>query len=153
MMKTLKTNRFLLVVGLAAVLSTTATAWVMAEGESVPPTEELKPLAPLADVSKLADVYSAPVNAPDGKYRGAALGKQDPVTVEVTITGGRIVKVEVLQHGDTPVLSDAAFELLPDEFVEAQSTKVDVVTGATLSSHGMIDAVRAAIASAIASKK
>jgi uncharacterized protein with FMN-binding domain len=146
-------NRLLLVVGLAVILGAAATTWVMAEGGPVPPKEEMKPLVPLADLAKLADVYSAPIGAPDGKYRGAALGKEDPVTVEVTIAGGRIVKVEILQHGDTPGIGDAAFEALPDAIVEAQSTKVDAVSGATLSSQGVIDAVRAAIAAAIASNK
>lgn len=81
------------------------------------------------------------------------MGKDDPITVAVTIIGGRIVKVEILQHGDTPVLTDVVWETIPDAIVQAQSTKVDVVTGATLSSEGVINAVRAAIAAALASKK
>ncbi|MGE5483359.1 MAG: FMN-binding protein [Bacteroidota bacterium] len=153
MMRARKGNRLALVVGIAVVFGMATASLVMAEGGPVAPKEEMKPLVPLADLSKLADVYSTPINAPDGKYTGAAMGKEDPVTVEVTITDGRIVEVKILQHGDTPLLSDAAFETLPDAIVEAQSTKVDAVSGATLSSEGVINAVRAAIASAIASKK
>lgn len=148
-----RSGRALLSLVVVAVLSVLAAALALAEGPPVAPKEEMKPLVPLADLSTLAEVYSAPIDAPDGTYLGAAMGKDDPITVAVTIIGGRIVKVEILQHGDTPVLTDVVWETIPDAIVQAQSTKVDVVTGATLSSEGVINAVRAAIAAALASKK
>ncbi|MGE5552492.1 MAG: FMN-binding protein [Betaproteobacteria bacterium] len=142
-----------LILGVTVALGVAGARSVLAEGAPVGPKEEMKPLVPLADLSKLAAIYAAPIDAPDGRYLGSAIGREDPVTVAVTIANRRIVKVEVLQHGDTPVLSDAAWELVPQAIVEAQSTKVDAVSGATMSSEGVINAVRAALAAALSAKK
>ena len=51
--------------------------------------------------------------------------------MEVVVEGGKIAAINVLSQDETPVLSDAAFNTIPGAIIEAQSTDVDVVTGAT----------------------
>ena len=49
----------------------------------------------------------------------------------VTVEGGKITAIEVLEHKETPFLGDAGFTVI-DVIIEAQSTDVDVITGASV---------------------
>ena len=77
--------------------------------------------------------------ANDGTFTGTAQGYGGPVTVEVTVEGGYIVRVEVVDAPgeDAPYLAQAS--TLADRIVEAQTPNVDTVTGATFSSAGIIN--------------
>ena len=68
-----------------------------------------------------------------------------PIRVEVTMDGNVITDITVLEHGETEGLSDPAFEQIPAAIIEAQSTNVDVVTNATATSEGIMQAVEDAI--------
>ncbi|MCK8824421.1 FMN-binding protein [Fuchsiella alkaliacetigena] len=46
-----------------------------------------------------------------------------------------------MDHQETAGIADPALEEIPVEIVEAQSTEVDVVSGATRTSEGIIEAV------------
>ncbi|NLY53375.1 MAG: FMN-binding protein [Firmicutes bacterium] len=82
---------------------------------------------------------------PDGVYEGTAPGFQSEITVKVTVEAGRIVEVEVTAIADTPQVYPAAVEKIPPRIVEKQHWQVDAVAGATISSKGIMEAVRAAI--------
>lgn len=84
-------------------------------------------------------------NIPDGDYRGTGSGFNDDITVDVVVSDGQITSVEVVEHDDTPDYFEDAEEVL-DRIVEAQSTQVDVVSGATASSEGILEAVKNALA-------
>ena len=68
------------------------------------------------------------------------------VKVKVTMDGDKIAKIEVLSHNETAGISDPAFASLPDAIIAANSTEVDVVTGATKTSEALIAAVNDALA-------
>ncbi len=68
-----------------------------------------------------------------------------PIRVEVTMDGDVITDITVLDHGETAGLSDPAFEQIPAAIIEAQSTNVDAVSGATDTSEGIMQAVEDAI--------
>lgn len=72
-------------------------------------------------------------------------GHAEGLQVEVTFEGNVITEVKVLEHNETPGISDAALNDIPKAIVEHNSIKVDVVTGATNTSNGIIDAVKQAI--------
>lgn len=83
----------------------------------------------------------------DGIYEGSAQGFKDAIKVRVTVEGTKIVAIDVLENNDTPNLGDtAAFDTV-DMILEYQSTEIDAISGATKSSQGTIDAVKAALAS------
>ena len=77
-----------------------------------------------------------------GTYTASADGKNGPVTVEVVVSDTKIESVTVTDHAETAGISDAAINDLPKAIVEAQSTNVDGISGATVTS----DAVKAAAA-------
>lgn len=84
----------------------------------------------------------------DNVYVGKAFGMKSDITVEVTMDGDQIVDVQVVNHDDTDVISDAAIASVPARIVEKQNIEVDAVAGATMTSNGIKNAVAAALKSA-----
>lgn len=83
-----------------------------------------------------------------GTYTGEAQGLHSTIKVEVTVDENTIQSVKVLEQQDTEGISDAVFTTIPDKVVEGQSLKVDVVSGASVSSNGLLDAIADALAKA-----
>lgn len=91
--------------------------------------------APKADGGKAGGSYQP------GTYTGTADGKFDTLTVEADFTEDAISAVRVVEHRDTARIADAAVERMPERIVAAQGLGVDAVTGATLTSMGIVNAV------------
>lgn len=81
----------------------------------------------------------------NGIYQGTASGFNGPMVVEVTIENDQILKVEVLRHVDDAKWFNRANNTLPSTIVESQSANVDIVSGATYSSKGIIEATKNAL--------
>ena len=81
----------------------------------------------------------------DGTYTGTGSGRNGEIAVELTVKAGKLATVNVVRHGETAGISDAALARVPAEIVAQQSTAVDAVTGATMTSEG----IKAAVADAI----
>ena len=81
----------------------------------------------------------------DGVYEGTGAGLNGAIKVSVTISGGKITDVTVLEHSETAGISDPAIAQIPAAIVEAQSADVDIVSGATYTSKGIIEAVKNAL--------
>lgn len=84
----------------------------------------------------------------DGSYIGKSQGHGGEMTVVVVVKGKKIVSVDV-KANDTAGISDAAIEQLPAAIVKKQSTDVDVVSGATVTSQAILAAVNAALKDAV----
>ena len=97
-------------------------------------------LACLMPLMALADAMPA-----DGVYEGSANGMGGAVKVSVTVSGGKITAVEVVEHNETAGISDPAIEQMPAKIVDAQSTDVDAVASATVTSEAIKEAVKAAL--------
>lgn len=84
----------------------------------------------------------------DGAYEGSAFGFGDLITVSVTIQGGRMTDISVLDaSGEDRPYYNQSLPLL-DQMLSSQSTEVDTVSGATLTSEGLIGAVADALGKA-----
>lgn len=70
------------------------------------------------------------------------------ITATVTIEDGELTAVEFTGDGETEGVSDPAFEEMAEKFVEAQSSDVETVSGASVTSKGMIEAVEDALSQA-----
>lgn len=81
----------------------------------------------------------------NGVYEGSANGMGGALKVAVTVEDGKISGVEVLEHKETAGISDPAIEQIPQAIVDAQSTDVEAVTGATVTSDAIKEAVAAAL--------
>ena len=77
----------------------------------------------------------------DGVYTETAEGRNGDFEVTVTIEDGSIASVEIGDNDETESKGGVAIAELPEEIVEAQSYDVDAVSGATVTSEAIEDAV------------
>lgn len=72
-----------------------------------------------------------------------------PVQVELTVSGGKITKVSVLQYPSgnpkDEEINDYALPILVQETTDQQSAGIDMVSGATVTSTGYIQSLQSAI--------
>lgn len=80
----------------------------------------------------------------DGVYKGSATGFSGPVTVAVTIMDKKITSIDILSSTDDEAFLNRAKGVI-DRIISSQSFDVDVVSGATYSSNGIIGAVKNAL--------
>jgi fumarate reductase flavoprotein subunit len=81
----------------------------------------------------------------DGVYNGSGEGKFGPMKVVVTVAKGKISAIKVVEHSETPGLSDAILEQIPQEIIKAQSTEVNAISGGTVTSKAIMQAVQDAV--------
>ncbi len=84
----------------------------------------------------------------DGVYTGIGRGYRPNLEVEVTIKDGKIEDIQIASNNETPRFAEQPFSIVPNEIIQAQSTKVDGVSGATRSSNGIKQAVEDALSKA-----
>ena len=86
-----------------------------------------------------------PAFAEDGTYEATVDSVGGPLTVKVTVSDGKLASVEVTEIYDTEGVYNPVVERLPGMMVENQSINVDSVSGATLSSMFLKNAVKQAL--------
>lgn len=91
---------------------------------------------------------SAGAAVKDGTFEGVGTGRGGEIAVAVTFSGGRIADVKVTRQSETAGVSAPALEKLPGAIAEANSIGVAAVSGATLTSRGILGAVASAIRAA-----
>lgn len=140
----------LLVAGTAAVISLLVTFRPDHRPAHRPPAA----IAPTNTLPSTTSPVSSTPTRPPRRYRSGtatALAHTDygDVRVRVTVTHGRIARVVALElpHGNPMdvTLSRPAATTLAREVLRAQSTEVDVVSGATYTSTGYLTSVQAAL--------
>ena len=93
-----------------------------------------------------ASKYVQESGAAGGPLTGTANGFGGPITVSVTMDGDKITAVEIVSNSETPEIAGTALEQIPAAIVAANSPDVDIVSGATYTSNGIINAVKNALA-------
>lgn len=86
-----------------------------------------------------------PVKAKAGSFVGEGKGIHGNIQVAVTLEGKKITDIQVLKQEETPGVGDVATKLIPQDIIKYQSVAVDTVAGATISSEGVIAAVKQAL--------
>ena len=89
-------------------------------------------------------VASAAANAAVVTAVGEAPGKHGVVQVEVTFDGKDIKDIKVLKEQENKILAAKVFSDLKQAMIESDSLGVDAISGATLSSDALKNAVKAA---------
>lgn len=101
-------------------------------GQSAAPEKKEPEKAPAAKTT----LYKA------GTYTGIGDGRNGPIVVQVDFTEDAIKDVRVVTHNESHTIGDAPINTYPNLIVKNQSLAVDVVSGATITSVGMMAAVR-----------
>jgi len=126
------------------------------------PLPHLRPLPQPIDRSRFAGAFRSlsgsvavaavqPANYRDGTYTGPrADAFYGIVRVQAVVESGKIVRIVVLEYPDDRRVSrrinDRALPVLRNEAISAQSERVDIVTGATLTSRAFADSLAEALA-------
>jgi|GEM_PF-1329469 len=96
-------------------------------GSSVPPTQNM-----------------TFTNLNDGVYEGEAKGfnSSKNIKVKVTVQGGVITDISLIDHGETAgYFGEERARILAQRIIDKKSSDVDIISGATFSSRGFINAV------------
>lgn len=100
--------------------------------------------------AKNAAAEGGAVSYADGTYTGSGDGFGGTVSVEVTVSGGKITAIDVVNAAN----EDAAYldkaKGIIDSMISANSPEVDTISGATFSSTGIKTAVQQALEGAAA---
>lgn len=80
-----------------------------------------------------------------GTYTAIATGHNGDIKIELIVDDSSIKDVKVLEHIESPGISDPAIERIPKAIVDGQTLAVDVISGATVTSNAIIAAVTEAI--------
>jgi uncharacterized protein with FMN-binding domain len=87
-------------------------------------------------------------------YTGSvAQTRWGPVQVKISVQGGKLTKVTILQHPSgnprDAEINNYALPILINESLKAQSANIDMVSGATVTSGGYVQSLQAALDGAV----
>jgi uncharacterized protein with FMN-binding domain len=99
------------------------------------------------ETNKEASTPAENITYKDGTYEGVGEGMNE-IKVSVEVTGGKIAKVTITKQEETADIAKPALEKIPAAIVAKNSPDVDVVSGATRASEGIIEAVKNALEAA-----
>lgn len=108
---------------------------------------------PVYDKTEATTGAGAQEESTEGEYKvgknqyigRSDLGMGDELVVRVTYENHKISNVEVLKDSESSDYGKKALEQIPTRIVQANDTKVDAVTGASMTSRAIEDAVRNAL--------
>lgn len=88
-------------------------------------------------------------NTAGGTYEGVGEGRNGDIKVAVTLDGdGKITDIEVKESQETEGVGTIAYDQMIPEMVEGNTIAVDTVATATLTSNGLLEAVKDALKNA-----
>ena len=88
-------------------------------------------------------------NYKDGVYEGIGYGYGPDLKVLVSINNGKIDEISIVSHNEVgEKFYKPAFDRIPKKIIDKQTSNVDVVSGSTYSSNGIIEAVEDALSKA-----
>lgn len=80
-----------------------------------------------------------------GTYQVTTQGHNGKLPMSVTLSEERIEKIDIDSSGETSGISDIVFTRVPNEIIEGQTLNVDAVSGASVTSNGVLDGVARAV--------
>ena len=118
-------------------------------GNYTPPTYEVQAKETVNEeqsnqTNDASEAVKGSFDLPDGVYKGTGTGYAGEITVAVQIQDKEIVSIDILSSSDDAAFFNRAKAVI-DRIIEKQSLDVDVVSGATYSSNGIISAVKNAL--------
>ena len=102
---------------------------------------------------RLKELQKVKLTFKPGTYTVEAKGHNSELAMNVTFSEERIEKIEADQSNESEGLSDQVFIRLPQQISDGQTLNVDVISGASASSQGLIDGVAEAVEMAGASSE
>ncbi len=99
----------------------------------------------LALLCSVSIVSFAEGNALTGTFEGSAAGNSGPVAVSVTLNDGVITDIQIGENDESYYIMAVVEELYPQRIIESQSLEADAVSGATITSRAVKNAIEDAL--------
>lgn len=77
-----------------------------------------------------------------GEYEGVGQGHHGPIRVVVTTDEYSILDIKIVEEYEMPELAKIVYDKIPKKVIKTNDAEVDVVAGASYTSHGLIDAIK-----------
>ena len=113
----------------------------MAEGYEVKPAANLLDESLFVKETNSEELFDMTRALSDGEYTATVDGQDGPMTVKVTIAEGRIAAVDIVENHETQTIAGAALESVPAAIMAENNATVAVVSGATMTSNRIMNAV------------
>ncbi|WP_339223733.1 FAD-dependent oxidoreductase [Paenibacillus sp. FSL H8-0332] len=84
---------------------------------------------------------SAALSFKPGKYTAKGNGKNGPIEVETEFTDTAIKNVKVLSQSETEGIAQGPLKIVPEKIVSEQTLAIDAVSGASMTTKGILEAV------------
>ncbi|MCP0886548.1 flavocytochrome c [Ligilactobacillus sp. WILCCON 0076] len=96
---------------------------------------------------KVADVLQTPdeVRFEPGDYKVTTKGHNGELPMVVSFSEDRIEDIEIDTTGETQGIADTVFERIPQAIIAGQTLNIDAVSGASVTSNGVVDGVAQAV--------
>ena len=134
----------------AATAAGTSTSGAPAAPSTTTTPKASDPPTPSASSTPSSTPSSNPSSSGPKSYTGdVTQTRWGPVQVKITVTAGTISKVMVVQspsgNGRDLEINSRALPVLTQETIDAQSAKIDMVSGATVTSGGYVGSLQSAL--------
>ncbi|MTI71931.1 MAG: FMN-binding protein [Firmicutes bacterium] len=83
-----------------------------------------------------------------GSYKGTGQGHHGKIKVKVITNKYKIKDIVITDQQEMPGLSDIVYEKIPKRVIDANSADVNVVSGASFTSKGLLEAIKEALSKA-----
>lgn len=80
-----------------------------------------------------------------GSYRGASQGHIGPIKVLVTTNEYEIEEIKITEEYEMPEISKHVYDKIPNKIIRKNNADVEVISGATYTSKGLIEAIAEAL--------
>ncbi|MDR3192381.1 MAG: FMN-binding protein [Treponema sp.] len=87
----------------------------------------------------------SPANCRDGVWEGLGRGYRGNILLRLTVAGGFIRDIEIVEHREDPAVGGEAMTELLEQVLARGPAETDVVSGATESSRGFLNALEDAL--------
>ncbi|GAA0736241.1 FMN-binding protein [Clostridium oceanicum] len=81
----------------------------------------------------------------EGCYEGVGQGNHSQIKVKVITGKYRIKEIKILEQEETPGLCDIVYDEIPESVLKNNNVDVNVVSGASYTSQGLINAIKDAV--------
>lgn len=97
--------------------------------------------------TKVANLLNQPedIAFEPGRYTVTAPGHNGDLPMVVTLSNDRIETIDIDTSGESEGIADVVFTRIPSQIIEGQTLNVDVLSGASVTSNGVIDGVAKAV--------
>ena len=85
-------------------------------------------------VAETTEEESKEEQAASGIFEGNGSGFGGELKLEVTVTDGKMEKIDVVSHHESSVVYNRAIPIITERILDAQTPEVDSVSGATFTS-------------------